>query len=185
MSGRVRSITHILPAPARRTTCFPRAASSLRLHESAMPTMPLGTAQSRLKAAFEATLAQLPPHAQASLRAFWRSGTAVDTGRRKECRLVLVEPSGSRIIGTNALAATSGFDFRFLYPFVAIAPEAILRAVVAHELAHAFLRANGQERETVEGEEHDARTVVLAWGFDEAEVDLWSAENAFVLSEHG
>lgn len=179
-----RVISHIrVPRTSPRPAiCFVGVAVAA-LFESASAEMPLHLAHERLQAAFGLTFDhQLPQHAQAALRAFWKAESACLPGRREDLPVVVVEPAGSPLLGTNALAATNGIDFHFLHPLVALAPDEILSSVIVHELAHAFLRARRQQAESEEAEERDARAVVLAWGGDEDAVDFWAAENSLILS---
>lgn len=179
---RAISQIRVLRRSPRPAVCFVGVAVPA-LFESTSAEMPLWLAQDRLQKAFDLAFNhRLPLHAQASLRAFWKSSRAYDDGRLNVPPVIIVEPAGSPLIGTNALAATNGIDFHLPHPLVATAPDEILSCVLVHELAHAFLRVRRQQNEDEDVEEAAARTVVLAWGGDEDAVDRWAGENALLLA---
>lgn len=179
---RAISSIRVSEPPPRLASCFAGVFQTAGLLEGSTPPMPLRLAQSRLEKAFWTALGLVPSHAQAALKTFWTSTPALVPRRRRQIPFVMIEPAGSSFLPKNALAATSGLDFYFLHSLVSVAPTNILHCVVAHELSHAFLQAHRYESGTEEGDERDARTTVLAWGFSEEAVDTWAGANALLLA---
>jgi hypothetical protein len=57
------------------------------------------------------------------------------------------------------------------------APEDIIATLVAHEFAHAYVRALDWDLGDVEEEERHIPTIMRSWGdFRDDEIDLWVAE---------
>ncbi len=164
--------------PPRMTTCFQGVATGLL--EGAAGVFNEEDAQRRVEVNFWRTLALLPRHVRQTLRRYWKSDAVPERYVGPEMPplpIVFVGTPEKGLIPPNVLGCTDGFEFTFWLPLASIAPNSVLQTLVAHELAHAFLRVHGQESESENLEERAVRAVTLAWGFREEDLDVWCNRN--------
>lgn len=171
----------ILPVRPKKVCCFQEAAT--RLLEGTLPISALADARRRLNALFLNTLASLPLPVQRALEGFWRKERGIFKRFPSELSVprLRVLPVGSDEMLSSALAQTDGFSFEFLLPLVANAPDSVLRAVIAHEVGHAYLRASNFEATDEDAEEAAARITSRAWGFNEDDIDTWADDSGSIL----
>ena len=116
-----------------------------------------------------------------SLRVFQETGSIVNVRFRVVANFE-VKGKGGEFSPDECLC-------RFSAEVVQTAPEAVCYAVIAHELAHAYLLATGEAEQFKlmqavgygtdpdayrdDPEEIAARKLVESWGFDETAFDLW------------
>lgn len=96
--------------------------------------------------------------------------------------------------GGNGLAATiqHGKSFCFLSSVVVALSKCHLKAMIAHELAHAICVAVGEENHGKKNADPDQRIkqeyivwrLIESWGFDQRDLDAWM-ENEFEDDEQG
>ncbi len=140
--------------------------------------------QLALKTVFESVLDSLPKDVQDALNAFWG-----DNGI--ELRIEYFKPDAQLNISMGKVSSDAWRKFEF-HIWLIFAPEEVVRAVMAHEIAHVFINTSPQgktwmtERHAdrdftrwgsyppdLQEEERAVSHFEAIWGFQNSALELW------------
>jgi hypothetical protein len=135
----------------------------------------------RLAQLIEETWRRIPERDRKPLTKLWCTGDDIGLGISFRVLEVLRatdqyrhEYLDSPKIEAFAECTRDGNFIRFWAPYVRYAHDQAVQALIAHEIAHAVLRALALEYDSDEHEHHDTRRLTFEWGFNEDLInDAW------------
>lgn len=162
-----------MPEPRQRLSeCFPFDSRALP-EAASRTTRPNQDLLNRLHDTFWNTFMKLPEPTRTAINLHWDRQRRL-AGTKTPALELSSDPSGGA--RKDVLAATDSLWFRFHPEVLRAALDEVLKALVAHELAHALLQAKGKTFPSDAAEEQAVPFITLGWGYEDQDIDLWMAE---------
>ena len=162
-----------MASPQQRSCgCFPLDDGPLSEATSGIEE-PHQDISQRLRTAFWDTFMKLPEPARTAINVHWNAVRSSTGGRTPSVELSTYPAGAAR---KNVLAATNSAAFWFHPHVLSHAPDKVVEALVAHELAHALLQAKRKTFESDKAEEQVVPFITFGWGYEDQDIDEWRAE---------
>lgn len=147
----------------------------------------------QLREVFNVTFDALPLTVRSKIEVLWHKNGVEREGGNDSGHFIIPIVKQATLASRSQAAQTDGIFFFFKAAVADLAPDDVLKILMAHELAHAHRLAEvgcplpeaslilGTTAEAVQREEAAANALVAQWGYDRNALLLWLQANEVAL----